>query len=363
MKQLLPILLLSMGLFVTACVTSTINSDGTVQKQTVDKVKLSETYVDLAIEYQQRGAPQVALDRINLAIQANPDSPKAYMIRAMIYQNLNQIKDAEKDFKKAIRLDNSYSEAYVNYAVFLCDQKRFDEAIKNFDTALENPLYFTPEVAYYSKGVCYYNNKQLESANADYLRALTYRNPPQNTYVALARLQLDKKNYTLAKYYINKFSGSQTPDIMWLHIQILQSLLDTTNNPRERKEYTSYRDTIGKLLVTNYGDSNAAQQYILKYGGATQSPKDITARDTAVSNSSKSVIIEPKISGSTSVAKDTVQIQPKPAEALKRKYIVVEAGDTLYSISRKSGVSISEIKKINNMSSDKVEIGSKIYLN
>ena len=362
--RLLPLVFFFISIFIiTACVTSTVNSDGTVQKNTVDKGKLADTYIDLAVEYQQRGAPQVALDRVNLAVQANPDSAKAYMIRAMIYQNLGQLKDAEKDFKKSIKLDSSYSEAYVNYAVFLCDQKRFDDALGNFNQAIANPLYFTPEIAYYSRGVCYYKNNMLESANADYLRALSYRTPPQDTYIALAKLQLDKKNYTLANYYINKFSGSQTPDTMWLHIQILQALLDITTNSRERKEYTSYRDTIGKLLISNYGDSNATQQYLLKYGNVTQSgvlSKNTIMKPEASRVTSNNTVI---ITKSTTSSIKNVPSSSSAQSSSTRKYIAVEQGDTLYSISRKSGVSISEIKKINNMNSDKVEIGSKIYLN
>ena len=356
MFQLRWILLLVLPVAVLSCVSSTINSDGTVQKNTVDATKLSDTYVDLAIEYQQRGAPQIALDRVNLAISTNSDSAKAYMIRAMIYQNLNQYKDAEKDFKKAIRLGDNYSEAYVNYAVFLCDQGRFTDALKNFDNALSNPLYYTPEVAYYSRGNCYYKNNGLESANADYLRSLGYRNPPQDVYIAIAKLQLDKKNYQLANYYINKFGGSQTPDTLWLHIQILQFLIDQTNSAKERKEYTSYRDTIGKLLISNYGDSYAAQQYILRYNGGKP-------QQTAIAGT-KQVIAASAAGATTSTMNHRVS---ESAQALvsqgNRKYIVVKQGDTLYSISRQNSVPIAEIKRINNMSGDKVEIGTKIYLN
>lgn len=357
MRMLPIVFLFVLGFIVTSCVTSTVNSDGTVQKNTIDKVKLADTYIDLAVEYQQHGAPQVALDRVNLAIKSNPDSAKAYMIRAMIYQSLGQLKDAEKDFKKSINIDDNYSEAYVNYAVFLCEQKRFDDALNNFNTALANPLYYTPEIAYYSRGICYYRNSMLESANADYLRSLSYRSPPQDVYIALAKLQLDKKNYQLANYYINKFNGSQTPDTMWLHVQILQYLIDGTNNARERKEYTSYRDTIGKLLVTNYGDSTATQQYLLKYGSGSKS--GLLAKSSNIKSESSKVVIT---KDSTDTTKD-VSVNSISRSTSNQKYIVVEQGDTLYSISRKTGVSISEIKKINNLNGDKVEIGSKIYLN
>ena len=90
----------SSALLLSACVTRTINSDGSVQSTVIDKNKLSDTYIDLAIEYQQHSAPQVALERANLAVSTKDDNPKAYMIRAMIYQQLGQYDKAEQDFKK-----------------------------------------------------------------------------------------------------------------------------------------------------------------------------------------------------------------------------------------------------------------------
>lgn len=353
MLQVRRLFLCFLSLIIISCVTNTINSDGTVQSSKIDADKLSDTYVDLAIEYQQRGAPQVALDRVNLAITTNSDNAKAYMIRAMIYQNLGQNKDAEKDFKKAIRIGDNYSEAYVNYAVFLCDQKRFPEAVTVFDTALSNPLYYTPEIAYYSRGNCYYKNGALESANADYLRSLSYRNSPQDAYIALAKLQLDKKNYQLSDYYIKKFNGTQTPDSLWLHIQILQALIDHTNNPKERMDYTSYRNTMGKVLISNYGDSSATQEYLLRYGNGKEGVNLQSGKPV-------SPVMEPKSVPGNSVNPGGESIAVVNSA---RKYVIVQPGDTLYSISRKSLIPIGELKRINALSNDRVEIGSKLYLN
>ncbi|MEN9946096.1 MAG: hypothetical protein RLZZ293_482, partial [Pseudomonadota bacterium] len=255
-------------LLLNGCVTKVINSDGTTQNTTVDKVKLADTYIDLAIAYQQHGAPQVALDRANLAIKTNSNSPKAYMIRAMIDQQLGQTDDAEQDFKQAINLDKNYPEAYVNYAVFLCDQKRYSEAMANFNRALTNPLYYTPEIGLYSRGNCYFQQQQLESANRDYLNALNYKNPPADVFIALAKLHLTNNNYGLANYYINLYTGNQTASSLWLHIQILQGLIKQTNNSTKIREYSSYSNTLGQLLIKNYANSPEAQQYLTKYNNS-----------------------------------------------------------------------------------------------
>ncbi len=44
------------------------------------------------------------------------------------------------------------------------------------------------------------------------------------------------------------------------------------------------------------------------------------------------------------------------------KYIVVNKGDTLYSIARQNSVSVSEIKTINGLKSNEISIGQKLFL-
>ena len=51
-----------------------------------------------------------------------------------------------------------------------------------------------------------------------------------------------------------------------------------------------------------------------------------------------------------------------PNNSISNDYYTVVKGDTLYSISRKFNVSIDELRRINNLDSDILSIGQKIYL-
>ncbi len=343
----------------SACVTHTLNSDGTVQNNTVDTKKLSDTYIDLAVEYQKRGAPQVALDRANLAVKTDSDNPKAYMIRAMIYQSLNQNEAAEKDFKKALWLNDNYSEAYVNYAVFLCDIKRYSEAEENFAKALANPLYYTPEIGYYNRGKCEFQQSKYESANRDYLKSLTYRTPPQEVYIAMAQLQFNQKNYALANYYINKYSGSQTSATLWLHIQILQAMINESSSSNKAHEYISYRNTLTNLLVNNYGDSPEAQQYLLSSGKSAPltSKSMIVAAESA--NTSMQAIHK---TSSSQVKPNQIQVKNILVDRAGRPYVIVKPRDTLFSISRETGVATAKILELNKVTNGIVKTGNRLYL-
>jgi type IV pilus assembly protein PilF len=408
-------------LLLSACVTRTINSDGSIQSTVIDKNKLSDTYIDLAIEYQQHNAPQVALERANLAVSTKDDNPKAYMIRAMIYQQLGQYDKAEQDFKKALWLDSKYSEDNVNYAVFLCDQKRYSEALYNFSQALDNPLYYTPEIGYYSRGNCYAKQDSFESANRDYLAALNYKSPPQDTYIALSRLQFNHQNYQLANYYLNRYSSSQTPETMWLHIQILQAMIDQGVSTTKYREYNSYRKTLGQLLIKNYGDTKEAQQYLLQYdasGAPLPSrkkalpeatsvilPDNVAQSITLFESPSEAVKISRKVNASASASSAVVMVKSAPVvnqastappsvvpattssnsnvvvsasavsssanisgsssaanQSVSRRSIIVNPGDTLYSISRKYSVPVATLQKINNIGSRGILSGMKLYL-
>ena len=408
-------------LLLSACVTRTINSDGSIQSTVIDKNKLSDTYIDLAIEYQQHNAPQVALERANLAVSTKDDNPKAYMIRAMIYQQLGQYDKAEQDFKKALWLDSKYSEDNVNYAVFLCDQKRYPEALYNFSQALDNPLYYTPEIGYYSRGNCYAKQDSFESANRDYLAALNYKSPPQDTYIALSRLQFNHQNYQLANYYLNRYSSSQTPETMWLHIQILQAMIDQGVSTTKYREYNSYRKTLGQLLIKNYGDTKEAQQYLLQYdasGAPLPSrkkalpeatsvilPDNVAQSITLFESPSEAVKISRKVNASASASSAVVMVKSAPVvnqastappsvvpattssnsnvvvsasavsssanisgsssaanQSVSRRSIIVNPGDTLYSISRKYSVPVATLQKINNIGSRGILSGMKLYL-
>jgi Tfp pilus assembly protein PilF len=280
------------------------------------------------------------------------------MVRAMIYQNLKQTKEAQKDFLTAIELGGTkYSEAFVNYAVFLCEQRRYTEAFEYFHTALNNPTYYNPEVAHYNIGMCYARNHQRESAIHELLLAIDYRNPPQNTYIALANLELLDKHFTLANYHINKYSDTQTPDILWLRIQILQGLIDSSKN---NATYIQYRDVIATVLRNNYSNSDAFLAYVKFYKQHELSPKKpilFPVKITTPLNITTPVATKqiPAIVHSLRMA-DTHKQQSQPL------YVIVKHGDTLYSIANKYKVATTVLIKINHLKHNIVPLGSKIYL-
>lgn len=378
----------------SGCVTKIVNSDGSVQPVVIDKEKLSDTYVNLALEYQKHNAPQVALDRINLAVSTNTSNERAYMVRGIIYSQLNKPDAAEEDFKYAIKLKKDYPDAHVNYASFLCEQKRYDEAMTQFGVALNDPLYFTPEIGYYNRGKCYYQQKNYTAANADFMQSLTFKNPPPDSYIALARLQYEQKNYLVAKYYIDKYSASQTPESLWLHIQILQTILDTGSDPARTREYSSYRNTLQKVLIDDYGNSSEAQKCLLQYGqpksqsaqsyntnsSIKQQPNSSVLGGRNISyksvNSPQSAVAKSSVVASSSFSdddsQDTIVTDNSPqasintnsiqTDSLGRRYIVMPSGVTVFSLAKKYNLTVKQLETYNKIKASKMRSGMNLYI-
>lgn len=95
----------------------------------------------------------------------NPDS-KYYYERGLNKYDSGKIEKAEKDFGRAINLDNSYSDAYEARGELYLESERFQEALYDFDQLIridENNWY-----AYYLRGLTHM--KLANSQYSDYNR-------------------------------------------------------------------------------------------------------------------------------------------------------------------------------------------------
>ncbi len=95
--------------------------------------------------------------------------------RGMLYDRLGKPEKADNEFRTALRLAPHDPDMINNYAVYLCQNGRTDEGVKNFLEAARNPLYRTPEAAYTNAGVCLRAAKRDDEARAAFMKALQLR--------------------------------------------------------------------------------------------------------------------------------------------------------------------------------------------
>jgi tetratricopeptide (TPR) repeat protein len=81
-----------------------------------------------------------------------------------------QLKEAQKEFDRAIKMDHNYAEAINNLGVVFYIRKKYPKAIKDYEGALA----ISPNTASFHSnlGMAYFERKQFEKASAELARAL-----------------------------------------------------------------------------------------------------------------------------------------------------------------------------------------------
>ena len=131
----------------TACVT--VGGEPPAQNE-----KASAINVQLGIGYMEQNNFEQANQKLLKALRQNPDSATAHYVYAILQDQLLEKEVAGKHYKIAVELDPSDSAAANNYGKYLCLNGREAESEKYFLSALNNPLYRTPEIAYTNAGLC-----------------------------------------------------------------------------------------------------------------------------------------------------------------------------------------------------------------
>jgi type IV pilus assembly protein PilF len=181
--------------------------------------------VQLGIDYMNQGDLARAKDKLDRALKENSDSPDVHSARAQLFEKMGEIKQADEEFRTALRIAPNDPRMQNNYAVYLCQNGRTDDGVKRFMTAAHNPLYNTPEAAYTNAGVCLHAAKRDDEARADFVRALQQKPDFSEAAFQLANLEFQHGELPAARAgidtYINAYEA--TPDLLLLGVQVARA--------------------------------------------------------------------------------------------------------------------------------------------
>lgn len=235
----------------TACASQGGGSAGTPQEDTTHAQKVARIHTELAGMYYDRAQYGVALQEVAVALKSDAGFPQAYNMRALVRVALHENDKADEDFQHSLRLDNTNSETHNNYGWFLCQSGHMQESFKQFQEALNNPLYSTPEMAYANLGLCSRKAGLIKEAESNLQRALVLRPDMPNALYGLADLNYANGDFAAAKSYFNRFAQLTTEpnaEQLWLAVRIARKM-------RDRNSEASYALQLRK----NYPDSREAQ--------------------------------------------------------------------------------------------------------
>lgn len=181
--------------------------------------------VQLGLTYMNQGDLERAKDKLDRALAQNPDNPDVHSARATLFARLNQKDKADEEFRAALRLAPHDPRMVNNYAVYLCQNGRYDEGVKRFLEAAHNALYPTPEAAYTNAGVCLRAAKRDDEARANFSRALQLKPNFAEAQFQLANLQFEHGELAPARAGIDGFIGTYnaTADLLLLGVRIARA--------------------------------------------------------------------------------------------------------------------------------------------
>jgi len=187
----------------------------------------------LASGYIRRGDLEIAEEKLLKAIQHDDKYVPAYTTMAVLKTMIGDVVEAENYYLDALDLDPRNPELHNNYGTFLCDTGKLDEAFEQFDIALKNQFYNTPEAAHANLGYCLLQAKKPNFKKAEkHLRAGLKVNPNlSSALLAMGELGVRSSKYLMARAYMQRYHAQNKPTAysLWLQIQAENALGDKIN--------------------------------------------------------------------------------------------------------------------------------------
>lgn len=156
-------------------------------------------YMDRGIRYLQMRNATGALTELLKAVEINPDDPQTHNWLGLAYYLKNKYVDSEKHLKKAIELDQNYSEARNNLGATYMAMKKWDLAIEQYKIITNDVLYRSPDMAFNNLGKAYFEKGMLDDAVECYQKSIELFDGLPISHNNLGVVWLKKKKFEDAR--------------------------------------------------------------------------------------------------------------------------------------------------------------------
>ena len=205
-------------------------------QQMASAAERARLHTDLGSGYYERGQMDVAIGELNTAVKLDPNYAPAYNIFGLIYAVLGEDSKAEQNFERALQLAPNNPDIHHNWGWYLCQHKREREALAQFEAAISDPLYRTPEIALVNAGRCAQAIGDNAAAEGHFRRALSGQ--PNNVLASYGLAQLAYKQ--------GRYDESRA---------LMRRVIQTNNAPPEALR-------LGMCVERKLGDRQSEASYI-----------------------------------------------------------------------------------------------------
>jgi len=218
------------AMLVAGCGSSpkTPETQPTLRPPEVSLKERAKLHTELAAGYYSRGQMEIALEELTEAKKLDPDSARIYNVYGLIYAVMGEDGKAEANFQRALQLDPQDSEIRHNWGWYLCTHERAKESIVEFDLAIKNPLYKTPEIALVNAGRCSASLGDIAGAEQYFKRALALAPGNPNASYGLALIAYKGARYPEARTWLRPavLQANPAPEALYLGVCLERKLGD-----------------------------------------------------------------------------------------------------------------------------------------
>jgi type IV pilus assembly protein PilF len=209
-----------------ACTTTEQQQVGASKPDLEEAARLN---AQLGIDYMRRGQYDLALEKLQKALDQNDDLGMAHSAIALVYQRKGEPKLASKHYREALSLNSDDASTMNNFGTFLCGQGEIDDAEDMFVRAAKHKGNENPAEAWANAGVCLRGTPKARERAEGYLREALRLNPKHaNALATMAQYSFDKKDYLRTRAFLQRYEiGSRpTAQTLWIGAQTERALGD-----------------------------------------------------------------------------------------------------------------------------------------
>lgn len=172
------------------------------------RTKAAKENTELGLGYMRQGKLEVALEKLNKALAADPRHVDAHTVIAVLYEQIGDKAKAEEHYRRAVQLRPRSGNENNNYGWFLCNALgRHDDSAAYFEKAVADPFYQTPVVALTNAGSCAIKAGRFDVAERD-LRLALERDPNQvSALLGMASVLYGRNEFFKARAFIQRYEA------------------------------------------------------------------------------------------------------------------------------------------------------------
>ena len=168
-------------------------------------------------------------------MELDPRNAIAHYTLALTYEALGNLRLATESYDESVRIAPRDHQVQNAYAVFLCKQRKYDDARRHFDRAAAIKTNDDPEITLTNAGVCMMQQPDYVAAENYFRQALEHKLSYGEALIQMAVLKYTTDEHLNARAFLQRYLSGNTAaaDVLYLGVQIEEALGDE----RARTDY------------------------------------------------------------------------------------------------------------------------------